>query len=134
MPVLSKITLLLLLLTVQGVQPSYIREGDRVEQQLHVYRDRLDQFFTNLRVAVIEQRPDLLPELRDAPPQPAVYGYQMLPAFVEDLAAQPEPVRSFNYSWPITQTYIDNENIKLSAAELGLRSLAIYNDDKKSEA
>ncbi|HET9942538.1 MAG TPA: hypothetical protein VFR05_04315, partial [Terriglobia bacterium] len=39
-------------------QSAYVREGDRVEQQFHGYRDRLAEFFDGLRTAI---RRDLAP-------------------------------------------------------------------------
>src|SRR6185436_4683457 len=96
--------------------PAYIREGDRVEQKFRAYRERLDGFHKTLQNMIARDLPLLLPELEGAPPQPVVFGYQLLPRIVENAPAEHKPVMSFSYSWPITEGYIDGEGIKLDRA------------------
>ncbi len=99
-----------------GQMPAYVREGDRVEQKFRAYRERLDGFHKTLQTMIARDLPVLLPELEGAPPQPIVFGYQMLPRIVENAPAEHKPVISFSYSWPITEGYIDGEEIKLDRA------------------
>src|SRR5215831_14914219 len=122
---LTAFTLLLALWTPQSDEtPAYMREGDRVEQQFRVYRDRLNRFFTSLR-SMVDQQPAstaaTLPRLQqqDAPP-PAIsarYGHGILPRIVDSLPPANAPVSVFNYSWPITDGYIAGESVKLDQAE-----------------
>jgi hypothetical protein len=100
-----------------AIPPAYVREGDRVEQQFRAYRDRLEQFHTVLLTTIQRDIPLLQSELREAPPQPVVYGYQLLPRIVDNAFGEARPVTSFTYSWPITRGYIDGEGIKLDRAE-----------------
>src|SRR4051794_10796392 len=97
--------------------PAYVREGDRVEQSFRGYRDRLNQFYTTLHSTIAHDIPGLLSELQEAPPQPVVYGYQLLPKIVPNASAEHKTVTAFSYSWPITQGYIDGEGIKLERLE-----------------
>jgi hypothetical protein len=97
--------------------PAYVREGDRVEQSFRSYRDKLNTFYGNLRSTIQRDIPGLLTDLQEAPPQPVIYGYQLLPQIVANSAAEHKPVTTFSYSWPITQGYIDGEGIKLERAE-----------------
>src|SRR4051794_13051133 len=66
----------------------YIREGDRVEQRFRAYRERLDGFHQILQSMIARDFPVLLSELQGAPPQPVVFGYQMLPRIVENAPAE----------------------------------------------
>jgi len=111
---------LLLALAIGQTQdiPAYVREGERVEREFRAYRDRLANFYGMLREAVAREAPGLLHCLQDAPPQPVVYGYQLLPRIVRDpQAPESAPVRTFSYSWPITQGYVDGESEKLRRIE-----------------
>src|SRR5215471_7698196 len=104
------------LATSQDQRPPFVREGDRVEQKFRTYRDRLDVFHKTLQTMIARDLPVLLPELEGAPPQPVVFGYQLLPRIVENAPAEHKPVASFSYSWQITEGYIDGEGIKLDRA------------------
>jgi hypothetical protein len=97
--------------------PAYVREGDRVEQEFRAYRDRLEQFHTSLLTSIQRDIPALQSELREAPPQPVIYGYQLLPRIVDNAFGEAQPVTTFSYSWPITRGYINGEGIKLDRAE-----------------
>jgi len=97
--------------------PAYIQEGDRVEQEFRTYRDRLERLHASLQTTIERDAPALLPELRDAPPQPVIYGYQLLPRIVDNAPPSSRRVASFAYSWPITRGYIDGEGIKLDRSE-----------------
>ena len=96
-----------------GTSPAYVQEGDRVEQEFRAYRDRLDKFYLSLRTAIERDIPILLTELQEAPPQPVVYGYQLLPHIADNGPLDHKPVATFSYSWPITRGYIEGEGIKL---------------------
>jgi len=111
-------------LTVGQNPPAYVREGDRVEQEFRAYRNRLEKFHSNLETTIKRDVPALLTELREAPPQPAVYGYQLLPRIVDNPGPESGRVASFSYSWPITRGYITNEGIKLDRAEEEMQSAA----------
>jgi len=99
-----------------NLPPAYVREGDRVEQAFRAYRDRLEKLHAALQTTIERDAPALLPELREAPPQPVIYGYQLLPRIVDN-APSSRRVTSFAYSWPITRGYIDGEGIKLDRTE-----------------
>jgi hypothetical protein len=98
-------------------RPAYVREGDRVEQEFRTYRDRLERFHSVLLATIQRDIPLLRSELREPPPQPVVYGYQLLPRIVDNAFGETRPVTSFTYSWPITRGYINGEGIKLDRAE-----------------
>jgi hypothetical protein len=140
LPIVS-LTLLLVLGTGQtGEQPSYAREGDRVEQTFRAHRDRLNAFFTVLRSMIDQQPPSAaaaLPRLQpqDAPPlvTTARYGYGVLPRIVDTPPAANPPVSVFNYSWPITDGYIVGESIRLNQAEADLRNVPNVAADAKTE-
>jgi hypothetical protein len=126
---------LLFLALLTQAQPSYVREGNRVEQQLHGYRDRLAQFFNELRTAIqrdvsADEAAALLRQLEKAPPPVGVFGYKMLPRIV-DIPQPPTPIRSFSYSWPITESYIRGEESKLDRAKSDLVRLAAVPRDGK---
>jgi len=106
-------------------QPAYEREGDRVEQEFRAYQEKLTAFFASVR-ALNEQQPVTmqLPRLQDAAPAPILYGYGVLPRIVEAAPAGSAPsVASFSYSWPATETYIKNEEIKLDQAKTDLAGI-----------
>ncbi len=105
-------------------QSAYVQEGDRVEARFRTFRNQLDQFYRSLRSTVEQNAPSLLPELQDAPPQPVVFGYQLVPRISDSPAAgNAAPIASFSYSWPITQGYIDNEGVRLARAQQDLRQI-----------
>lgn len=123
-----------LLLTALLQAPAYVREGDRVVQQFHAYRDRLARFFGDLRTTIQretspEEAASLLRRLEKAPPQIGVYGYKMLPRIV-DIPQPPTPIRSFSYSWPVTRGYIQSEDIKLDRATSDLERVSGSSGDK----
>lgn len=112
-----------LLLTVtstatEAAQAPYVQRGDRVERQFRLYTDRLDTFRQLLRETIVSAAPDLLPELdrEDPPPAPGVYGYQLLPAIVEESDARRRSISTFSYSWEATERYIENEAQRLDSA------------------
>src|SRR5262249_22941218 len=140
MSVIASISLLLTVWTAQtGDPPSYIREGERVEQGFRAYRDRLNMFFT-LLLSRIDQQPETtaatLPrlQLQDAPPLAisARYGHGILPRIVDSLPPATAPVSVFNYSWPITDGYIAGEKVKLDQADANLRNLSNVSNEEKS--
>src|SRR3954463_211943 len=101
--------------------PAYVREGDRVEQEFRAYRDRLEKFHNVLLTTIQRDIPLLQSELREPPPQPVVYGYQLLPRIVDNALSETRPVSSFTYSWPMSRGYITGEGIKLDRAEAELQ-------------
>ena len=120
---MRSVATLLLMTLLQGL-PAYVREGNRVETQFHGYTDRLTRFFQNLRATVEREMSDadaaaLLRRLETPPPSAGVYGYQMLPKIVE-IPSTPTPIRTFSYSWPITEGYIGGEEARLERAKLDL--------------
>src|SRR5688572_16796709 len=82
-------SLALLMLLFQGSSaPGYIRAGDRVEEQLRDHRGDLGSFLEKMRRVIVDysspaQAKGLLAELQDLPPEPGVFGYQMLPEITE---------------------------------------------------
>jgi hypothetical protein len=124
---------IILLLSQAVAAPGYIAEGDRVEQEFRAYRERLNEFFNTLQKLVTQEAPRLLTELRDRPPRPAVYGYQILPTMVEDPPAPAQPVASFSYSWPTTREYVQGETVKLTLAEISLRELETRTPEERPE-
>jgi hypothetical protein len=124
-----RVAALILSLALLQATPAYVREGDRVEQQFHTYRDRLTHFFEDLRSTIQRDLyPDdaaaLLRELEKAPPQVGIYGYKLLPRII-DIPQPATPIRSFSYSWPITEGYIRAEGTKLENAKLSLAREAV---------
>jgi hypothetical protein len=120
---------LLISLILLQAAPAYVREGDRVEQQFHAYRERLTGFFDNLRTTIDRELPreegaGLLRQLEKAPPPVGVYGYNLLPRII-DIPQPPTPIRSFSYSWPITEGYIRGEDTKLDSAKADLARAAV---------
>jgi hypothetical protein len=112
-------------LRAQSSRPAYVVEGDRVEQEFSVHRDRLEGFFVELRTLIEQGVPSLVPELEpdDAPPETGVYGYQLLPPVVEEYRTGGERVTTFTYSWNVTRSYIDSERGKLDDAWAEMRRL-----------
>jgi hypothetical protein len=126
---------LLVSLVLLQASPAYVREGDRVEQQFHSYRDRLAQFFENLRATIgrelsAEDAAGLLRQLEKAPPPVGIYGYKLLPRII-DIPQPPTPIRSFSYSWPITEGYIRGEDSKLDSAQADLARVAVASPGEK---
>jgi hypothetical protein len=127
----------LLSLALLQAQPAYVREGNRVEQQFHGYRDSLTQFFEDLRTTIQrdvspDQATALLRQLEKAPPPVGIFGYRMLPRIV-DIPQPPTPIRSFSYSWPITESYIRGEESRLDRAKSDLVRLAAVPRERKPE-
>lgn len=112
------IILLLTATSAEAAQLPYVERGDRVEGQFRLYTGRLDTFRQLLRETIVSAAPDLLPELdrEDPPPEPGVYGYQLLPTIVEEADARRRSISTFSYSWEATERYIENEARKLDAA------------------
>lgn len=130
-----RVAALLLCLALLQTTPAYVREGDRVDQQFHTYRDRLTQFFEDLRTAIQQdlnaaEAAPLLRDLEKAPPQVGIYGYKLLPRII-DIPQPATPIRSFSYSWPITEGYIRAEGTKLETAKLGLAREAVVTRAEK---
>jgi hypothetical protein len=114
---------------------AYVREGTRVEQQFRGYRERLAQFFEQLRATIQrdvppDQATTLLRQMEKAPPAVGVFGYNLLPRIV-DIPQPPTPIRSFSYSWPITESYIRGEESRLDRAKSDLAQLAAVTQDEK---
>ncbi len=114
-------------LPAQSSRPAYVVEGDRVQQEFSVHRDRLERFFVELRTLIEQGVPSLVPELEpdDAPPETGVYGYQLLPPVVEEYRTGGERVTTFTYSWDVTRSYIDSERGKLDDAWEEMRRLTV---------
>lgn len=118
-------------------QSAYVREGDRVEQQFHSYRDRLAEFFDGLGTAIRRDLPPdqataLLQQLEKAPPRIGVFGYGILPRIV-DIPQPPTPIRSFSYSWPVTESYIRAEETRLDRAKADLAKAAGSDTDRNKQ-
>jgi hypothetical protein len=125
----------LLSLTLLQAQAAYVREGDRVEQQFRAFREQLAQFFEELRTTIQRdvpprEAPLLLQRLEKAPPPVGVFGYNMLPRVV-DIPQPPTPIRSFSYSWPITESYIRGEETRLDRAKSDLLRVAAVSQEEK---
>ncbi len=116
--VVTRLAIFLLLTATAGAQEPYVQRGDRAERQFRLYTDRLDTFRQLLRETIASAAPDLLPELdrEDPPPEPGVYGYQLLPAIVEESDARRRSISTFSYSWEATERYIENEARRLDSA------------------
>jgi hypothetical protein len=116
----------LLWVTVQEpARPAHVVQGDRVEESFRQFRDQLETFFFDLRSAILETRPELLEAMDSPPPEPVVYGYQLLPPIVVSEPAGSradwEPTTR-SYSWPLTQQYVSNELVRLQRARDRLQS------------
>jgi hypothetical protein len=104
-------------------QRPYEQEGTRVEDRFRRFRNQLDEFFRSLRAVVEREAPELASELDGAPPEPVIYGFQLLPEIVDTPVRPDAAVSNFSYSWPITAGYIENEGIRLARAEADLRQV-----------
>jgi len=125
----------LLSLVLLQAPAAYVREGDRVEQQFRSYRERLAQFFVELRTTIQRDvspgtAAPLLRQLEKAPPPVGVFGYNLLPRIV-DIPQPPTPIRSFSYSWPVTESYIRAEESRLDRAKSDLARLSIVSNEAK---
>ncbi len=69
-------------------------------------------------------------QLEKAPPQVGIYGYRLLPRII-DIPQPPTPIRSFSYSWPITEGYIRAEGTKLDTAKSDLARVAVATRGEK---
>src|SRR5436190_3953093 len=139
MKVASAIVAVGLLLTAIPVTseeaPAYVREGDRIEKRFREQRDRLNNFFQDLRQAVqreapASEAPSLMRQLQTAPPPTNVWGYGMLPRIV-DIPQPPTPVSTFVYSWTETEAYVTGEGIKLDLARSDLARVAVVDASEK---
>jgi hypothetical protein len=104
--------------------PAYVRRGDQAEQHFREHRNKLAAFHAALRAYVEIRASQLLPQMDDAPPQPVVWGYDILPEIVDE-PAQPGGVRfaSRRYNWKLTDEYVSGEEEKLRRATLELDRL-----------
>jgi hypothetical protein len=135
MLVMGLLTLLLQVSPGQpDIQPAYEREGDRVEKEFRLYQGKLSAFFASLR-SLIEQQPVnvQLPRLQDSPPVPILYGHGVLPRIVDAAPPGSAPsVASFSYSWPVTESYIKNEEIKLEQTKEDLAKITDASGDART--
>jgi len=119
-------------------RPAYAREGDRVEQEFVVYRDRLAAFFGSLRGLVDLQSASTtatLPRLQvqDAPPPTAArFGFGVLPRIIDAPPGSPQ-VSVFSYSWPIVAGYIEGELVKLDQAQTAFNEASNAQPDDKTK-
>ena len=139
MKVASTIAVLGLLLAATPVRseedPAYVREGDRVEKGFREHRERLNNFFQDLRTAVQRDAPspeasNLMRQLQNAPPPTSVWGYGMLPRIV-DIAQPPTPIATFSYSWTMTEGYVTGEVTKLGQARSNLARVIVVDASEK---
>jgi hypothetical protein len=125
-----------------GATAAHLVEGDRIEAEFRLHRNKLERFSVSLRERVAQNAPNLLPAFGGPPPEPVVYGYGMLPRLVEESSSDGDVrVTTFAYSWPITQGYVDGEAQKLqvvvtdfekagvtiTSESLQVRSMDIFN-------
>jgi hypothetical protein len=102
---------------------AHIERGDRVEKRYNAYSQQLSQHYVALLDAVKRNAPDLVGSLQ--PRGPLLYGYQVLPRTLADMAVeQPPRTGSIAYSWPWTDRLIDRALEEIVASETGLRRLA----------
>jgi hypothetical protein len=110
--------LLLLLPAFQRTEVAYLLRGDLVAKVFADYHEKLNTFYKDLRTTIQTEAPDLEDKLESEPPHPAVFGYQLVPKLVDEPAENdPRQPESREYSWPITEGYIQNESIKLGLVE-----------------
>jgi hypothetical protein len=117
----------------QKAEIAYLLRGDLVEQEFRDYHKALNAFYGNLRQIIERDAPDLAPDLADAPPQPVVFGYQLLPRLVEPRPdADPQSLQTREYSWPLTEGYIRGEFTKLRTVQERLNGATekTANDDR----
>jgi len=104
--------------------PPYVQRGDAVEARNRAYKDRLRRYYDTLCAQLKAEASDLYPQVKNAPPKPARYGYRLLPKLLPLPTPGPTPPRpravSRWYTWPWTEQKIDLEMKKLdeSTAEL----------------
>ena len=134
-----------MLVALQNVQadeaPPFVREGDRVEQVFEsTAKPSLLLQHTETAAERDDNRPiappppPLMNELREAPPRPVTYGYQLLPALVDEVSDRAAPeADQRNYSWPITESYIEGEKVKLEWAITDFRKAGSMSEDQRRE-
>ncbi len=97
--------------------PPCVQRGEAAETRHRAYKDRLRRYYDALCARVKEEAADLYPKLAKAPPQPAVYGYGILPTLLPlptPGPTKPRPRASSKwYTWPWTEQKIDTEMKKL---------------------
>ena len=103
---------------------AWVRRGRVVEARQRALNLRVQQLHDTLAAVLRQDAPDLLPRLE--PPHDVATGYQLLPRIVDDLAAAPavqdlQPVR---YSWPWSETLLDDELKAVARLDSGRASVA----------
>jgi hypothetical protein len=109
-------TILALIVALQ--LPAYLHRGDNVESQYHDYATELRDYDAKLREALTLDASDLVDRLTQKPAPPMRFGYQILPPIITDgpgNAAGSKP-QSRSYSWPRTQSMIEDEIARVAEA------------------
>jgi hypothetical protein len=111
-----------------GSPPPHILRGNEVAARFLAFTLSLGEFHQDLRERLIREAPDLAEQLKDRPPQPLVYGYQILPPLTEDEAVseKQQQVTSTSYSWVHTDKLLDAEYARLKTSRAALQKLAVY--------
>jgi hypothetical protein len=103
---------------------AFVRRGRAVEARQHALSSSVQQFHDTLAAVLRHDAPDLLPRLE--PPPAVVTGYQLLPKIVDDSAPAPsdQSLQSVTYSWPWSETLIENELKAIARLDSSLVSVA----------
>ncbi len=102
--------------------PPYLERGNTVDERYRAYTKRLASLHEALRARLLQ---GLANKLHSEPPQPFVYGYQILPKFVpeKDSLKTTSGPTSMAYSWSRTEKLLDQEVTRFSAVEERLQKL-----------
>jgi hypothetical protein len=104
----------LLLPAIQKAEVAFLLRGDLVAKVFADYHDKLNTFYKDLHVTIQTEAPDLEDKLESEPPRPAVFGYQLVPKLIDEPPDNdPRQFEARQYSWPLTEGYIQNEVVKL---------------------
>lgn len=114
-------------------QQAYYLRGKQIEQLYTDYSADLKAEFEKLQLIVADERPDLLPGLKQ--PERRQYGYQLIPQILSDPGAvctdtslvpeeSPFLPKSSRFSWPITESRIEKQTHKL-VDQLALNLLSL---------
>ncbi len=105
--------------------PPYLERGNTVDERYRAYTKRLASLHEALRAQLLQGLPDLVNKLHSEPPQPFVYGDQILPKFVpeKDSLKTTSGPTSTAYSWNRTEKLLDQEVTRFSAVEERLQKL-----------
>ena len=105
----------------------YLQRGEAVEARYQTYSARLEDLYTALHAALMEDAPDLVEQLKEKPKRAITYGYQLVPQLIPDQPSSKKDPREslISYSWPRTERMLDRARAKLEPLETLLQAVAL---------